>query len=69
VFAPGDGDGPAKWWWLWMFIGPDINVADIADAHVAAVRRLEQDTATELVLNIGRGEGTSVLEMLDGSGR
>jgi transposase len=22
VFAPGDGDGPAKWW-LWVFIGPD----------------------------------------------
>src|SRR5258705_1988863 len=22
VFAPRDGDGPAKWW-LWVFIGPD----------------------------------------------
>ena len=22
VFAPGDGDGPAKWW-LWVFIGPE----------------------------------------------
>ena len=22
VFAPPDGDGPAKWW-LWVFIGPD----------------------------------------------
>ena len=22
VFAPGDGDGPARWW-LWVFIGPD----------------------------------------------
>jgi transposase len=22
VFAPGDGDGPAKWW-LWVFLGPD----------------------------------------------
>jgi transposase len=22
VFAPGEGDGPAKWW-LWVFLGPD----------------------------------------------
>jgi transposase len=22
VFAPRDGDGPAKWW-LWVFLGPD----------------------------------------------
>ncbi|MDH6578350.1 UDP-glucose 4-epimerase GalE [Kitasatospora sp. MAP5-34] len=42
-----------------------IHVADIASAHVAAVRRL--DAATEpvsLTLNIGRGEGASVSEML-----
>ncbi|GAA1188691.1 UDP-glucose 4-epimerase [Kitasatospora gansuensis] len=42
-----------------------IHVADIAAAHVAAVHRL--DTATEplsLTLNIGRGEGVSVAEML-----
>jgi UDP-glucose 4-epimerase len=43
-----------------------IHVADIADAHIAAVRRLEQDPdGTELVLNIGRGEGVSVREMLN----
>lgn len=42
-----------------------IHIADIASAHVAAVRRL--DAATEpisLTLNIGRGEGVSVAEML-----
>jgi transposase len=22
MFAPRDGDGPAKWW-LWVFLGPD----------------------------------------------
>jgi UDP-glucose 4-epimerase len=42
-----------------------IHVADIASAHVAAVRRLETDPETSLVLNIGRGEGVSVREMLD----
>ncbi|MFC1402464.1 MULTISPECIES: UDP-glucose 4-epimerase GalE [Streptacidiphilus] len=43
-----------------------IHVADVATAHVAAVRRLEDDPdGTELVLNIGRGEGVSVREMLD----
>ncbi|MEY9962961.1 UDP-glucose 4-epimerase [Streptacidiphilus sp. MAP12-16] len=47
-----------------------IHVADIATAHVAAVRRLEADPdGTELVLNIGRGEGVSVREMLDVIGR
>ncbi|MER5862438.1 UDP-glucose 4-epimerase GalE [Kitasatospora sp. NPDC002040] len=42
-----------------------IHVADIAAAHVAAVHRL--DAAAEplsLTLNIGRGEGVSVAEML-----
>jgi UDP-glucose 4-epimerase len=42
-----------------------IHVADIASAHVAAVQRLETDPETSLVLNIGRGEGVSVREMLD----
>lgn len=46
-----------------------IHVADVATAHVAAVRRLESDPdGTELVLNIGRGEGVSVREMLDAIG-
>ncbi|MGK4581413.1 UDP-glucose 4-epimerase GalE [Kitasatospora sp. HPMI-4] len=42
-----------------------IHVSDIASAHVAAVKRL--DAASEpvsLTLNIGRGEGVSVSEML-----
>ena len=47
-----------------------IHIADVATAHVAAVRRLEADPdGTELVLNIGRSEGVSVREMLDTIGR
>ncbi|WP_042408628.1 UDP-glucose 4-epimerase GalE [Streptacidiphilus carbonis] len=47
-----------------------IHVADVATAHVAAVRRLEADPdGTELVLNIGRGAGVSVREMLAVIGR
>ncbi len=47
-----------------------IHVSDIATAHVAAVHRLRDDPdGTELVLNIGTGEGVSVREMLDAIGR
>ena len=47
-----------------------IHVADIATAHVAAVRRLrDRPDSTDLVLNIGRGEGVSVRGMLDVIGR
>ncbi|WP_406199709.1 UDP-glucose 4-epimerase GalE [Kitasatospora sp. NBC_01560] len=48
-----------------------IHVADIASAHVAAARRLAADPpgGTSLVLNIGRGEGVSVREMLDVIGK
>ncbi|MFE6051248.1 UDP-glucose 4-epimerase GalE [Kitasatospora sp. NPDC056446] len=48
-----------------------IHVSDVASAHVAAVRRLAADPAgaTGLVLNIGRGEGVSVREMLAVIGR
>jgi UDP-glucose 4-epimerase len=43
-----------------------IHVADVAEAHVAAVRRLTDDPdGTDLILNIGRGEGVSVRGMLD----
>lgn len=44
-----------------------IHVADIAAAHAAAARRLAADPAgaTALTLNIGRGEGVSVREMVD----
>jgi UDP-glucose 4-epimerase len=43
-----------------------IHVEDIASAHLAAARRLEDAAAgTALTLNIGRGEGSSVREMVD----
>ncbi|OII63545.1 MULTISPECIES: UDP-glucose 4-epimerase GalE [unclassified Streptomyces] len=42
-----------------------VHVEDIASAHVAAARRLADDPAASLVLNIGRGEGVSVTEMVD----
>ncbi|QGV80654.1 UDP-glucose 4-epimerase GalE [Streptomyces ficellus] len=41
-----------------------IHVEDIASAHVAAARRLAADPTASLVLNIGRGEGVSVTEMV-----
>jgi UDP-glucose 4-epimerase len=41
-----------------------IHVEDIASAHVAAARRLAADPQARLVLNIGRGEGVSVAEMV-----
>ncbi|MFE1902609.1 UDP-glucose 4-epimerase GalE [Streptomyces gardneri] len=46
-----------------------IHVADIADAHLAAARTLakagEAGETAALTLNIGRGEGVSVREMVD----
>jgi UDP-glucose 4-epimerase len=41
-----------------------IHVADLADAHVAAARKLEAGPLAE-VYNIGRGEGVTVKEVLD----
>ncbi|MFJ3493181.1 UDP-glucose 4-epimerase GalE [Streptomyces sp. NPDC086091] len=41
-----------------------IHVEDIASAHVAAAHRLAADPTAALVLNIGRGEGVSVAEMV-----
>ncbi|MGW2727624.1 UDP-glucose 4-epimerase GalE, partial [Streptomyces sp. NPDC001494] len=42
-----------------------IHVADLAEAHLAAARRLAGgDHAGDLTLNIGRGEGVSVREMV-----
>ncbi|MGP3983267.1 UDP-glucose 4-epimerase GalE [Streptomyces sp. KR80] len=41
-----------------------IHVEDLADAHLAAARRLaEEDWTGDLTVNIGRGEGVSVREM------
>ena len=42
-----------------------IHVSDIASAHVAAARRLTHDEHAALTLNIGRGEGVSVRELVD----
>ena len=43
-----------------------IHVQDIASAHLAAARRLtDAPQGTALTLNIGRGEGSSVREMVD----
>ena len=36
VFAPRDGDGPAKWW-LWVFIGPDTVVFVMDPSRSGAV--------------------------------
>ena len=40
-----------------------VHVADIADAHLAAARALD-DGAPSATYNIGRGEGSSVLDVL-----
>ncbi|MEU8845799.1 UDP-glucose 4-epimerase GalE [Streptomyces sp. NPDC048564] len=42
-----------------------IHVADLAEAHLAAARRLtEADTSSDLTVNIGRGKGVSVRELI-----
>ncbi|MGW1543672.1 UDP-glucose 4-epimerase GalE [Streptomyces sp. NPDC002309] len=42
-----------------------IHVADLADAHLAAARRLSApEAAGDLTVNIGRGEGVSVRELV-----
>ncbi|MEU3932940.1 UDP-glucose 4-epimerase GalE [Streptomyces sp. NPDC029044] len=42
-----------------------IHVVDLAEAHVAAARALHTAPGRDLTLNIGRGEGVSVREMID----
>ncbi|MFI1566300.1 UDP-glucose 4-epimerase GalE [Streptomyces sp. NPDC020490] len=42
-----------------------IHVVDVAEAHVAAARALAASPGRDLTLNIGRGEGVSVREMID----
>ncbi|MFD7708957.1 UDP-glucose 4-epimerase GalE [Streptomyces sp. NPDC059786] len=42
-----------------------IHVVDLAEAHVAAARALSTSPGRHLTLNIGRGEGVSVREMID----
>ncbi|MCZ3389853.1 MAG: UDP-glucose 4-epimerase GalE [Actinomycetia bacterium] len=41
-----------------------IHVTDLADAHVASVKRLEGGSAAE-IFNVGRGQGVSVIEVMD----
>ena len=42
-----------------------IHVTDLADAHVAAARRLAGGQGLEPVYNLGSGEGSSVREIMD----
>ncbi|MFH9401501.1 UDP-glucose 4-epimerase GalE [Streptomyces sp. NPDC017638] len=42
-----------------------IHVVDLAEAHVTVARALRSSPGTGLTLNIGRGEGVSVREMID----
>jgi len=46
-----------------------IHVTDIAEAHVAAATALVGGAASGQILNIGRGAGVSVREMVDAVGR
>jgi UDP-glucose 4-epimerase len=41
-----------------------VHVVDVADAHVTAARVLDEDGACAPAYNIGRGEGSSVFEVL-----
>ncbi|MFJ2721015.1 UDP-glucose 4-epimerase GalE [Streptomyces sp. NPDC087437] len=42
-----------------------IHVVDLAEAHVATARALRSSPGLDLTLNIGRGEGISVRQMID----
>ncbi|MER6984916.1 UDP-glucose 4-epimerase GalE [Streptomyces carpinensis] len=42
-----------------------IHVVDLAEAHVATARALRSSPGLDLTLNIGRGEGVSVRQMID----
>ncbi|WP_112470532.1 UDP-glucose 4-epimerase GalE [Streptomyces triticisoli] len=42
-----------------------IHVVDLAEAHVTTARALLSSPGLDLTLNIGRGEGVSVREMID----
>jgi UDP-glucose 4-epimerase len=41
-----------------------IHVADLAEAHLAAARRLDGGSSGDLTVNIGRAEGVSVRELM-----
>ncbi|MEU4797805.1 UDP-glucose 4-epimerase GalE [Streptomyces sp. NPDC023327] len=42
-----------------------VHVSDLAEAHLAAARRLTEGATGDLTVNIGRGEGVSVRELID----
>jgi UDP-glucose 4-epimerase len=42
-----------------------IDVTDLAEAHVAAVRRLDEGGGCAELYNVGRGEGISVAQIMD----
>jgi UDP-glucose 4-epimerase len=42
-----------------------LHVADLAEAHVVAADRIERGQDLSPVYNVGRGEGVSVLEIMD----
>lgn len=42
-----------------------VHVSDIASAHLAAARYLRTTSGGSLVVNVGRGDGVSVREMID----
>jgi transposase len=57
VFAPREGDGPAKWW-LWVFLGPDTAcfVMDPTRSGAVLARHagIDQDTG-QLIADAGEG--------------
>ncbi|HEX4443426.1 MAG TPA: UDP-glucose 4-epimerase GalE [Galbitalea sp.] len=46
-----------------------VHVVDVAEAHLAALETIESAGPINRVFNVGRGEGTSVLEMIAAIGR
>ena len=62
VFAPREGDGPARWW-LWVFIGPDTVcfVMDPARSGAVLARHAGIDEDTGQLTGDGDGPGRLVI--------
>jgi hypothetical protein len=60
VFAPREGDGPARWW-LWVFIGPDTVcfVMDPTRSGAVLARHAGIDEDTGQLTGTGRGGWSS----------
>src|SRR5262249_35229833 len=58
VFAPREGDGPARWW-LWVFLGADTTcfVMDPTRAGAVLARHAGIDSETGQLAEAGDGEG------------